>query len=257
MKFTFFIFFSFIITNVFSYDILKKYGSLITNGHYIVFESGYFSIGDKMYFEISSEYICDKRLYYEYYDDLKSISENKPIFYKEYTSESLVTEDGKTGVPKRYYTIEKDGEELRETYGNYLLLYFDCFGEFKITNTESDGSNQTIIIIIIVICVLVVIAIVITIVCVCLYKKRRQKMMNQMNQMPKNYVSPNGPYYQKQALTYPQKANNNQMIYQNPQFIINSPSNVQIIQNVVVTNAQSSEQLDAAPQAIETPINKI
>ena len=255
MKFIFFIFFSFITTNVFSYPTLKKYGSVIGDGYYTVFESGDFSIGDKMYFEYSTEGYCSDRLYYQYYDDLESIVEKKPTYYTKCTSESLVSVNSRKVISKKYYTIEKKGGELDETDGKYLLLYCECLGQFEITNKESDGTTQIIIIIIIVICVFVVIIIVLAIVCACLYRKRRQMMMNQLNQlnqMPMNYVSPYGPYYQQQVFTYPQMANN-QMIYQNPQPVILSPSNVQVIQNGGAPNTQSSEQLNTAPQTIEKP----
>ena len=264
MKITCFIIFSFSIINVFSIQTLKKYGSLTANEEYVMFESDSFSIGEKMYFKIKTEEYCDDSLRYEYYNDYDDLQSMLilliPRYFVRETSESSVRVNGRITSMTRYFTIEKKQSELGSSNGKYLLLNYQCTSQYEIENTESDGSTTAIIIIAIVFCVIVVIIIIVIIV-YCYRRKARLMMMNR--QMPYNYVIPygGGAYYQQPIYPYPQMPNN-QMIYQNPQPIYNSPSNVQgsnvqIIQNRVqngeISNAQSTSQRIINPQTFEKP----
>jgi hypothetical protein len=254
MKFTYFIFFAFIIINAFSYPTLKKYDSLKTNEKFIFFESGDFSDGDKMYFEIKTEgYIAgiSNFLYYEYYDNVESVVEDRYLkYYTKSSSRSSTSINGVETSSTSYFTITKKAGELDDTNGKYLLLSYGCIGQYKIENTESDGSTKIIIIIIIVFCVFVVIFIVLAVACVICFRKRRRMMM-MSNPVP---VVPYGPYYQPQVLPYGQMPNN-QVIYQNPQPVYLSPQNVQVAQNGVAPIVQPSSQRNVAPQtqAFEKP----
>lgn len=248
MKFTYFIFFSIIIINVFSYPTLRKYDSLKTNEELIVFESGDFSEGEKMYFKITTEgFIAGVSdfLYYEYYDNLESVIENsKPKYYVKSSSRSSTSVNGVETSSTLYFTITKKIGELDGSNGKYLLLNYECNGQYKIENTESDGSTKIMIVIIIVFCAFFVIFIVLAVVCVfCCRRRRRMMMMN--NPVP---VVPYGPYYQPQVLPYAQMPNN-QVIYQNPQPIYLSPPNVRVVQNGVTPIVQPSSQRNVVPQA--------
>ncbi len=260
MKFTCFIIFSFFIMNVFSIQTLKKYGSLKANENFVMFESDSFSVGDKMFFKIETEEYCDDYLYYQYYndyDDLPSLLLFTPLYYVRQTSHSSVRVNGRITSMTRYFTIEKKKSELDLSNGKYLLLNYKCTSQYEIENTESNGSTTIIIIVVIVFCVIIVIFIIVIVV-FCYRRKARLMMMNR--QMPYNYVVPYGgsPYYQQPVYPYPQMPNN-QVVYQNPQPIYMSPSNVpgsnvQIMQNGEIPNAQSpSSQRNITPQTFEKP----
>ena len=200
MKFTFFIIISFFIMNIFSIQILKKYGSLKVNEEFVIFESDSFSLEENMFFKISTGEYCEDYLYYEYYndnDDLSSLSLYPPLYFVMQTSQSSMKENDQITSMTRYFTIDKKKTELNSSNGKYLLLNYKCNSQYEIENTESDGSTTIIIIIIIVFCVIIVIIIIVTVV-YCYRRKVRLMLMNR--QIPYKYVIPHeGSAYCQQS----------------------------------------------------------
>ena len=211
MKFTCLIYFSFFIMNIFSIQTLIKYSYLKVNEEYVIFESDSFSIGENMFFKISTEENCKDYLYYQYYsdyDDLPSLSLFTPRYYVIQTLYSSVVVKGKITSMTKYFTIEKKKTEIDSSNGKYLLLNYNCTSQYKIENTKSNVTTKIIIIIVIVFCVIIAIVIIITVVVYCCLRKARRKMNRPNRPISHNYAVQAGQYggqayYPQSVYPYP------------------------------------------------------
>lgn len=187
-----FLFLGNLIINILSTEILKKNGSIKTKDEF-VFESKEFSIGDKMYFTIKSEYDCDDYLYYEYFDDSDDINYNfNPIKKIKYNSQSRTKVNGKIKSLTRQFTLEKKSADLNNLNGDYLYLKYKCYGSgsIEITNKEKGDSNNSIVIAIVFV---IFFAIIFGIIIWC-YCRRREKRMAMQNNYSNSYY-PQMPVY--------------------------------------------------------------
>ena len=243
-----FIFLSFLFCEILSTETLKKYSTFTTIRKYAIFESKEFSIGDKMYFKLttSEEQNHSLELKYEYFTTKTEAQINLDSNYIPKNSvSSQVSQSsslGSIGTYSRFFTIEKKSSELGDSNGDYLLLYYNFDGEIKFENTKSSGETKIIIIIIVVFVVFIVVTLVIIVFCYCCCFKRRRsygyvQSLYPVMPMPLYGQGPiyvQGPGYQQgQMLVQPQ----GQMIVQQGQINPQNGNNVlSYSQQVVVSN---------------------
>ena len=254
MKFTSLIYYSLLITGVFSIDILKKYGSLKTSGQYVIFESSGFNIGESMYFTIKREMKFDSFMYYKYADNIDGVDTTDFHYFKSSNSESSTKVNGRITSHERYYSIEKKNSEFDGTNGNYLVLKIPGFGEYEIENTKSSGATTIIIIVV----VFVVVVIIIVVACIIFNRYRARKMMlMRANRMPygvAGYPQPMYPVYGNSQYMYQNPAMYANM-YQNPPVMINTPMNVQVLQRDVNVKLPDSSMREVNDKYEKPKIN--
>ena len=181
--------------------ILKKYEKANGENGMVIFESKDFSNGDNMYFKIKANGKCTSRnLNYEYYSTISEINTSLDTsFYVKSQTSSTTKVNGKVTSTTRYFTIKKKSEEFKDSNGDYLLLFFDCFKSIEFENTETDGAKKLIIIVVVV--VVVVLVVVGVIIGVCCYCNRKRSRMRQayMNQTPMMMYGAPQPMYPQQS----------------------------------------------------------
>jgi len=240
-----FIFLSSLFCEVLSIETLKKYSTFTTISNYAIFESKEFSIGDKMYFKLTTSVDQPHSLDLEYeYFNTKSDAQNKidSNYIPKNSVSYHVSESSSSGTYSRYFTIEKKSSELGDSNGDYLLLYYNFNGEIKFENTKSSGETKVTIIIIVVFVVFFVVIVVILVICFCCCRRRRRSYgyvqsaypvmpMPMYGQGP-IYVQQPG-YQQRQVFVQPQ----GQMIVQQGQINTQNGNNALLYpQQVVVSN---------------------
>lgn len=254
-EFIIFLFFSFIIIGILSYDELKRYESIKTSDSYILFDSSEFLEGESMYFEIESKHQFKDYMNYQYYDNKNNIILDNLTYSVISKVSSTVSRNDVITSFTRYFTIEKKKSELNDLNGDYLLLNFDCIGTVEFKNNKS--NNITIIIIVVVVVIFLVIFIIVLIFCCCRYRNLKYRTAG----IPVQYNLPNNCYYPGQPV-YPMP---NNYVYHNPNAIYNNPnypnqiypSNVQVIQNEAIPQPQpqiqSSSKRDVISHDLEKP----
>ena len=257
-EFIIFLFFSFIIIDILSYDELKKYESIKTSASYILFDSSEFLEGESMYFEIESQHQFENYMNYQYYDNKSNISlDDLPYTVISKVSSSVSTNNAIKSFT-RYFTIEKKKSELNDLNGDYLLLNFDCIGIVEFKNNKSNNATTIIVVVVVVFSFLIIFIIVLIICC------RRYRNLKYNNaRIPIEYDLPNNYYYPGQPV-YPMP---NNYIYHNPNVIYNNPNcpnypyqinplNVQVIGNGAIPQPQPQPQPSSKRDIISHDLEK-
>ena len=104
-------------------EILKTGDIISTFHHSIIFDSKEFLEGGSMNFKfaINNNISCQKKILYEYYDDINLITNNNNT--AKYSTFPTSSQSNNTAL---YYTIRKKEEELNGQRGDYLLIVFNC-----------------------------------------------------------------------------------------------------------------------------------
>ena len=224
-------------------EFLSKYGKTSTSQGIVIFDSGSFSNGDKMYFTISTDGVCQdlSSLTYSYENSKECNSHSNPTQTVNKDSISSTSVNGRVTSFSVYFTIKKKPEEFGTSTGQYLLLNFDCNYRVEIENTKISGATKDLIIVIVIVSVVVIIIISICIYCNCKRRRRRAPPMMFNDDMAPSYgVSPYGatPYYGQQPIVQPYPISNASSVYQNPNMVpmnnnmnFAAPQAVQIVQN--------------------------
>ena len=252
----FLILLGYVFINILAVGILGKYGKIHTSSGFVIFDSGSFSNGKKMYFTLSSPGGCYGNLNtidYKYVSTTSGLSYSTLttfIVYKD--GQSTTTYNGYITSVKSYFTIKKKESEFEDTNGEYLFLKFNC-DDVSIENTKESGAKKATMIAIIVTVIFVVIFVGLTIICCYLRRKRmlarRAMMVNTPGMVPSYGVSPYGatPYYGQQP-AYPSgniayAPQNRNIANMNNNMNFAAPQTVQIAQNGVMQPSGSSGEV--------------
>ena len=196
---------------------LKKYGTITVDsadGGFIMDTSG-FQKGEEIYLKITAAEFIEREIYYEFVDDIDNY--NPSIYFEDYYSASPSRTDYDGYKKIQYYTIKKDSSHLNGLQGNYLFIYFECYGKITVTNTEKDeGKISTGVIIVIIIIIIVIVAGCIGYFC---YRRKKQAQIRS-----RNPLEPVINYNNNQLNNNNQQINNNQN-YNNQQYNINQNYN--------------------------------
>ena len=233
----------YVLSNVNSYSLLKKYGTVTMQDKYVLFESKDFNNDEEMHFKLQAGEGSFDYYHNDYTYSYRSIHDI--IYYYSDSAGNRLTsenysyrknhkiEDGY--LENSYFTIKKKSSEYSQTNGNYMLIYFpnlrvDADHEAIISNTKEDeGKIETWVIVVIVV---VIVAIIVGIIIFCVCRRIRMKKAQQaamaanaaQNQAAANYAAQNAAYeaaaqnayiaeqnYQAQAYQAQVYQNNNYM----------------------------------------------
>ena len=226
----------YVLSNVNSYPLLKKYGTITMQDQYVLFESKDFNNDEEMHFKLQAGEGS--------FDHYANSIHNIIYYYSNSAGNGLTSEnyayrknhkieDGY--LENSYFTIKKKSSEYSPINGNYMLIYFpnlfvDADHEAIISNTKEDeGKIETWVIVVIVV---VIVAIIVGIIIFCVCRRIRMKKAQQaamaanaaQNQAAANYAAQNAAYeaaaqnayiaeqnYQAQAYQAQVYQNNNYM----------------------------------------------
>ena len=207
----------YVLSNVNSYPLLKKYGTVTMQDKYVLFESKDFNNDEEMHFKLQAG-----EDYFDYYHDDYTYtyhSIHDIIYYYSDSAGNRLTSDNyayrknhkiEDGyLENSYFTIKKKSSEYSPTNGNYMMIYFpnlyvDSYYEAIISNTKEDeGKIETWVIVVIVV---VIVAIIVGIIIYCVCRRIRMKKAQQaamaanaatiaaQNQAAANYAAQNAAY---------------------------------------------------------------
>ena len=174
----------YVLSNVNSYPLLKKYGTITMQDQYVLFESKDFNNDEEMHFKLqagegSFDYYANSihNIIYYYSNSAGGGLTSENYAYRK----NHKIEDGY--LENSYFTIKKKSSEYSSTNGNYMLIYFPNLfvdaddHEAIISNTKEDeGKIETWVIVVIVV---VIVAIIVGIIIFCVCRRIRMKKAQQ------------------------------------------------------------------------------
>ena len=261
-KYLLFVFIGHLINKILSIKFLDKYSKVSTYDGYVVFNSSSFSIGDNMYFSLSTDSpFCSPHLNYlnyKYYSNKNNIdldiTPSKSVYQE---SESTTTIMGRTTF-STYFTINKKEEEFEASNGNYLYLHFDCTSTVEVENTKNSGGIMNIALTIVLVVFIVVVWIFVIYLSCCRYCRNRKiseaMIISNTNMIGSYGVSPynNTPYYPQQPIIQQNSNFNVPYAYKNEKMNYEAaPQSIQICQNGNKTASNSNRP--AKKKKVEKP----
>ena len=206
---------------------LKKGEEIIVQGEdaAIIMETKDFNKGDEIYLKITADYFYNENIYFEFFDDFSTYEPNPDDAFKaeiNIKKGNNYNENYDKISETKYYTIKKDYEHLGNLKGNYLTIYFFCYGEVIITNTEENEGKLSKGAIIAIVVVVVVIGVGV-IIFYCIKKKKMSQMTNNKETAVNNNQNYDNNDNQNYDNNYNQNYdNNNNQNYQNLNMNMNS-----------------------------------
>ena len=253
-KYLFFVFIGHLINKILSIKFLEKYSKVSTYDGYVVFNSSSFSLGENMYFSLSTDSPFSSSrlnsLNYKYYSNKNKIDiDITPSKFVNQDSDSSTTVMGKTTY-SIYFTINKKEEEFEVSNGNYLYLHFDCTSTVEVENTKKNGGTMNLALTIVLVVFIFVVWIFVIYLSCCRYcreRKIREAMIISNTNMIGSYgVSPynNTPYYPQQPVIQQNSNINVPYAHQNEKLNFEAaPQSIQICQNANKTPSNTNRPI--------------
>lgn len=191
----------------------------------IIMETKDFNKGDEIYLKITADYFYDENIYCQFFDDLSTYEPNTDDVFKadrNIKKGNNYNENYDKISETKYYTIKKDYTTLGNLKGDYLTIFFFCYGEVIITNTEENEGKLSKGAIIAIVVVVVVIGVGV-IIFYCIKKKKMSQMTNNKETAVNNNQNYDNNDNQNYDNNYNQNYdNNNNQNYQNLNMNMNS-----------------------------------
>ena len=169
MKYIFLLFLSFLSLEIISsHEIIEQYGKKKTENKYIFLDISGFNSDSKIYISVTTIFAAplDKKLYYNFYENIDDIIFFSAPFSVESSSSSSVAGLGTYEETYNYKITKTDAN------AKYLYLEYNFEPPVTVENTENDKT--TVLIIITVICSVIAIAIfIVIVVCCCCRRNKR------------------------------------------------------------------------------------
>jgi len=207
---------------------LKKGKDITVKGEdgAIIMETKDFNKGDEIYLKITADYFYDENIYCQFFDDLSTYEPNSDDVFKverNLKKDNNYNENNDIISMTYYYTIKKDYTTLGNLKGDYLTIFFNCYGEVIITNTEENEGKLSKGAIIAIVVVVVVIGVGV-IIFYCIKKKKMSQMTNNKETAVNNNQNYDNNDNQNYDNNYNQNYdnNNNNQNYQNLNMNMNS-----------------------------------